>query len=133
LASYQHPVDAIRDLDERPARAGAALQHLRFRSLTYLLAPFVPVRILGATGIPLRVTWSEGADDDLDDLAEAVEDDDDADRLVQKILDAAESLVDPVSNEEDEPLRSHEVEGTPFTLTYRVQDTAAEILSVKRS
>lgn len=47
LASYHHPVDALLDLDEQPAHAGAVIQGLRYRCLTYFFGPFVPLRVLG--------------------------------------------------------------------------------------
>ncbi len=138
LASYQHPVDAVLDADERPAEVGAVIQHLRYRSLTYFLGSFVPVRVLGATERPLTPEWTVAADEDLDDIADQLEADNarTAQRQMERILQSAEELVTPLSTPQDpvgpsEP-RTKSVPGTPFRIVYQVRGDTAEVMHVVR-
>jgi len=61
LASYQHPVDALLDLDQQPAHAGAVIQGLRYRCLTYFFGPFVPLRVLGVPADQLAKRSSQSS------------------------------------------------------------------------
>jgi plasmid stabilization system protein ParE len=138
LASYQHPVDAVLDLDQRPPEVGAMIQHLHYRSLTYFLGPFVPVQVLGVTERPLKVEWTSGADEELDAIVDQLEADNarTAQRLMERILNATKGLVAPLSElttpEQPSEPRTMRVPQTPFLILYLVRGDTAEVVHVVR-